>query len=328
MASSAQSAADAVRAALPTSLRGRVIAAVVVLVAAAGALGLARRHPPTERGPGLVVRVREKTPTDDAGAGGVHEDRAMSLALACTTPVERLRILDEMRYTTARLEARLSPLGDDLDDDAGDAMELFHRGVARYTPLLTAARAIEGGAWRSDDLEVRVVASCEGAARGRGETCVPLWRSGRDRQEPPEAERARFLAWAVSRAALVDLGTPARSAACAEGLRASLRKDESTISLVIGAGDLAIREVPERPELEEAARKLGRAMAANRIDDDGELDAFVHATPSGRVAPWLTLEPATLLVAPRLSALVRTSELAREIEDAPSCAGARFVHRP
>ncbi len=275
----------------------------------------------------LRARGAADAPADaSSAADDAREDRAMSLALASLTPTERRKILEGVRYTTARLEARLSPLGDDLGEDDGDPMALFRQGIARYSPALNAARALERGAWRAADVEVRAVASCAGALVAPGEACVGLWV--RAEGEPAMAERARFLAWAASRSGVLDLGARTNRDACADALRARATDDDGLLALVLGDDDLGLRPAPERPELEEAARKLGRAMAANRIADDGTLDAFARAAPSGSAAPWLTLGPSALLVVPRLSALVRQREVAGAVERAPACAGLTWTRRP
>src|SRR5262249_43943504 len=159
--------------------------------------------------------------------------------------------------------------------------------------------------WALGDLEVEAVASCADVR----ETCVPLWRESAE----PVAERGRFVAWAASHAAVIAMANPEAAPGCALGLREAALSPRSTMALVLTADDLAVVEVPERRELKDAATRLGRAMAANDIQDTQHLDAFARASPSGRVAPWLERGPNTLVVVPRLSALVRLHELPNEI---------------
>jgi hypothetical protein len=261
--------------------------------------------------------MHPRSASDAGGPSDAEEDRAMSLALASAPPAERRRIIELMAYTAARLEARLSPLGSDLGEEEGDPVERFRTEMTRYAPSFAAARALERGRWESSDLSVHIVASC---ADTPDQTCVPLWSDSAD------GERARFLAWVASRAAVIDLGARPGALACAQALRDKVPSPQSTIALVLTDDDLALKEVPERRELKDAAYRLGRAMAANEIEDTQHLDAFARSSPAGRVANWLEATPTTVLVVPRLSALARVPELATEIER--TCTPLRWVHRP
>jgi hypothetical protein len=245
----------------------------------------------------------------------------MSLALASIDPAERRRILDDMSYTAARLEARLSPLVVDLGDEDVDPVDEFRHAMESHMPSFTAARSFERGAWSIPGTETRVAASC--AEVREGETCVPLWSSA-----PRPLDRARFASWAISNAAVVDLGTPAAVEAAARALRPRTSARDSVVSLVITEADLALEEVPERPALKDAAHRLGRAMAANEIEDDQHLEAFARAKPVGRASPWLRLSKTELVVVPRLSALTHLHELVLEVEAAAPTAHIRWVNRP
>jgi hypothetical protein len=294
--------------------RALAAAAAIALLAAVAWLLLGRR----DVAPGLAFRAVSR----DAGSpNDGDEDRAMSLALASAPAPERRRIIELMDYTAARLETRLSPLGDDFGEGEGDPVEHFRKEMVRYAPSFTAARALVREAWSSPELEVRVVASCREAA---GVTCVALWGTSSDAL----AERARFLAWPASRAAVVDLGAREPALACAAQLREDVPIASSAIALVLTADDLALKEVPERRELKDAARRLGRAMAANEIEDKEHLEAFARAAPSGDAAAWLGAKPGYVVVVPRLSALVRVAELGTAIDARPACARGRWVHRP
>jgi hypothetical protein len=303
--------------------------AVFAIAAASVALALALQSksrtdvPQDVKGPVLIVR-RDAGPT--LPRSNDDEDRAMALAVASIDPAERTRILDQMRYTTARLETRLSPLGTDFGDDDGDPVEAFRSAMAAHMASFTAARAFERGAWSAAGVSARVARSCADAEIAPGETCVPLW--GDEGASPLHVRRARFLAWAASQAAIVDLGTPAAADACARALRIRLADPSSTVALVLTEADLALRPLPEQEELREAARRLGIAMAANHIEDHQHLDAFARAAPKGRVAPWLDLTPTSVLVVPRLSALARTQEFAAAIEAAAGEVRIAWVRRP
>ena len=240
----------------------------------------------------------------------------MSLAVASLSSSERGEVLAAMRYATARLESRLSPLGEDLGE--GDPIAELQEALSRYLPVLDSARAFEAGRWKSEDLDVAVAESCP-RPRSTFETCVSLWDSTQDRGAPSLTGRARFFAWSVSHATVVELPSRQRVSDCAEALRDRRRRDGSIIALVLTNEDLALREVPERGELQSAARRLGAVMAASHRHDPQRLEALGRATPTGRVAPWLSLSENAVLVVPRLSKLAHIAELPREIEGAAPC---------
>jgi len=294
-------------------------ACAAVLVAAAAIAGA--RSGGAVRGPVLIVRT---PPVGEArAAADDDEDRAIAIAIASTPPAERTRLLDAMRYTTARLEARLSPLGTDFGEDGGDAVDELRRVMASYLPTFSAARAFARGAWSAPDLEVRAAASCGTLAAG--EKCVAMWRAT-DTQAT--AERARFLAWAAARAAVADLGSRAAAEACARMLRERAAAPGSPVALALLDDDLALAPVAEREELKEAAQLLGRAMLANGFTDTQHLDAFARAPPRGQVAPWLDLPRTAIVVVPRLSAMADPGALERAIERAAGGAAIRWIHRP
>jgi hypothetical protein len=319
-----------------TSRRWRraILVAVGLAIIATLATFLARRRAPS-RGPVLVVRaIPSGTIPKEAPPDTGADDRAMALAVASTSPESRKKILEAMSYATARLEARLSPLVTDLGDDDGDPVQQFRHSMAAYVPSFTAAREIERGSWRSADLAVRVARGCDEANVLPGEVCFSLWDTN---DGPPDvARKARFLAWAASRAAVVDLGTRDRAIACAAALRARIGEEPSTVALVLTRDDLQLRPLDDRSEVQDAARKLGRAMAANDVEDTQHLEAFARAAPEGQVATWLDLPTSGLVVVPRLSAIGDTAGLVSEIEAAAAAqepkthdeATLRWVHRP
>ena len=233
---------------------------------------------------------------------------ALSLALASMSPAERGRVLDLVSNTAARLETKLSPLGTDLGEDDSDPVAELRRETRRYLPLLTAARELDRGRWDTKDLRVRVASACHEATEG--ETCAPLW----NRPGVTELERrARFFAWSVTAAAIVTFATDEAFAAGAGRLRERATLPSSPIALVLARRDLAFEAVPERDPLRDAARRLGRAMAANRRRDESRLESLGRVPPSGRSAPWLALGPRALFVVPRLSKAMSPRELSDEI---------------
>jgi hypothetical protein len=233
----------------------------------------------------------------DAGdAGAVREAtgseaRAMAIAGVSMSPADRARILEQLDYTTARLEARLSPLDTDFGDD--DPVDELRRSLERHLPTFTAARELERGAWRSADLAVRIAPSCADGKPAPDETCV----------------------------------SRERAAECARKLRERTSESASTVAVVLTDDELTLRATPDRQALQESARRLGAAMAANRRRDTKDLEAFAKAIPEERAAPWLAVAATALVVVPRLSAMSDTDGFRTEIE-AVAGAPIRWVHAP
>ena len=274
-------------------------------VAAGVRLGRSR---PVASGPVLVVRVGGDASLPVQRADG--EDRAMALAAAAMSSADRRRVLELVDYTTARLEARLSPLGTDFDE--GDPVAQLRASLAPFVPSFTASRELERGTWRSSELSVRAAASCADAQLGPGEQCLPL---SEDPAGPPGVgAHARFLAWAASHAAIVELGTAERAQRCAAALRSGATQPSSAIALVLLDDDFALRPSPDRDALRAAASRLGRAMAANGIHDTKDLEAFAKAPIAERVAPWLVLSKSQVVVIPRLSALAQKLPIGSQAE--------------
>ena len=232
----------------------------------------------------------------------------MALAASSLSPSDRRRMLEMIDYTTARLEAKLSPFGTDFDE--GDPVAQLRESLAPYLPSFTAARELERGAWQSADLAVRVAATCGDAHPAADERCISLWDATDSPHDP--GPRARFLAWAASHALVIELGTRERAEAHARALRTRATLATSTLALVLLDDDLALLPTPDRADLQAAAHRLGRAMAANGVRDTKDLEGFARAAGGGRVAPWLSVSRTQLVVIPRLSALGRRDELRRE----------------
>lgn len=251
-----------------------------------------------------------------------NEDRAMSLALASLTTEERRQAAAAMEYAAVRIEGSLMPGGEDLGD--GDPIVELRKALTHYAPSINAARAFEQGsdrAWTSADLSVRVLGACP-EKLAPGEACAAVWSSD---EEGGDVARARFLAWSITKAVVVELPTPEARAHCAEVLRTARQRDDSTVALVLTDADLRLEAVPERDEVRKSARRLGGAMTAAKREDNQKLEALGRAAPTGRVAPWLSLAPDAVLVVPRLSALVALPGLDGELRAA--CPDARTSKR-
>jgi hypothetical protein len=278
------------------------------------------------RGPVLVVRP---TAPEEAAPEPGDERRAMDLALASTSPKRRQLLLELMDFTAARLEARLSPLVEDFAEEDGEPMAEFRRGMAVHVPSFTAAREFERARWQHAGLSVRVASNCEDAKIAPDERCIPLWPAN-DAPSDATVRRARFLSWAASRAAVFELSSRVRSEACARTLRERTTHPDSPVALVLTADDLALRPVPERAALKEAALRLGKVMAANDASDTQHLESFARepAADEAPIASWLSLSDVGIVVVPRLSAIARPEDLAAEIESAAQGSLVRWIHRP
>lgn len=292
------------------------IAAIATLIVGAALVSRERRGPTPEpsREPGLVLRSGSPVTTDAGVEREEAEERALAVAIASVNPADRERLLDAMRSTTARLEARASGLGVDLDDD--DPVGALMRELARHVPMVSAARSLDATTWYARDLTARPVSSCRTAHLEAGERCVALWPTGQDAGGDGEGERARFLAWAASRAFIVSFPDANAAASCARTLRSRITRDASSLALALLHDDLELTPVAERTELESVAKQLGRAMRANGIEESTHFEALAQPAPQGRVAAWLTLQVHEVLVVPRLSALVRIDEARREVSRA------------
>ena len=307
----------------------RVHAAVIVgalAVSAAVLVSASSNRAARSTGPVLVVRSAPSA-QPDLRARDEHEQRAMALAGASMSPGDRHQILETMDVARTRLEARLSPFGDDLED--GDPLDELRLLLKPYVPTLTAARELERGRWQSADLDVRIAPSCAAATPAAGESCISLWDT---RDGPPVlGRRARFVAWAAARAVVVDLGSRARAEQCAATLRSRTRLTSSTLGLVLLDDDLAMRPTPDRAEIQEAARRLAIALAspdrARASTEHDDLEALAEARVAIRATPWLTVPPSAVVVVPRLSAMADVAGLTGEIEAAAG-PGARWIHAP
>lgn len=290
----------------------RAVPAIAIAAAVLGVIALRRSATP-DAGPVLLVRhvaragdgasPQNEAPQNEAPQTEA-EERAMALAASSMAPAERKRVLEGLDFATTRLEARLSPLATDFGDD--DPVEQLRAFLVPYLPSFTAARELERGQWAARDLAVRVAVSCSEAHPREGERCIALWASDAGSTED---RQARFVGWAASHARRIELGTRDRALACARHLRERALLESSPIALVLLDDDLAIRASSDQAELQAAAKRLGRALAANDLEAPKELEAFARAPAEARVAPWLSVSPSQLVVIPRLSALGRDLDL-------------------
>ncbi len=282
-------------------VRAAALGGAIVAAALLGVLGLRSRKAAAPEGPVLVVRARVDGTRPSLRADA--DERAMTIAAAAMGPSDRQHVLELIDFATARLEAQLSPLGTDFDE--GDPVEQLQRSLQPYLALFTAARELDRTAWASDEIEVRIAMSCAAAHVGKGETCAPLRDPAGAPPPSAQVKRARFLAWGMASARILDLGTKARAEACAKTLRIRSTEALSPIALVLLADDLALRPAADPSDLQAAATRLGRAIVVSGRQPPKDLEAFARVPRQEPVAPWLGVKDGQVLVIPRLSALGR-----------------------
>lgn len=322
--------------------QGPRVAALLAFVALAGAVVAILRHARLASAPGrfadfdgtpgLVitefdVHAKEAGRTTDGKSVSAreHDERAASLAFASAAPEDRQRVIDAVNYAAARLEARLLPIGTDFDE--GDPVGQLRTTLTSYATTFNAAHALERGRWQSDDLAVRPVASCERASLRAGERCVPLWpRDGDAGVRHSVDGRARFLAWPAANAVVFEVSSEAAKSEVLVALRRRARVAESSVALALETSDLALRPVSEHAALEQAAERLGTALAASDRAVDEQLQALASRPLERPIVPWLALSERAIVVVPRLSAIHRRAELLAEVEAAVAGQQARWIH--
>jgi hypothetical protein len=286
----------------------------------------AKRERAAACSPVLIARFSPRD-ADAHEPSSIEQDgyaRAMSLAIASMSLDEEKRIIELVDDATARLEARLLPLGSDLG--SGDPLEELRQSLGVYGPRMTAARSFVSPSFRASDVTVRPAKSCANASPDLGEECLCAWEE--DHARDAQAERARFLAWPIAYAAVLQLQDASSAEEFAKRLRRRSGDGRSNIALVLLPNDLALAPLPKTSRLGDAARRLSRALAANHLPAEPQLKTLVPAALSGPALPWLELPPTDVLVVPRLSALASLHSFVDEIENAAGPLLRRWIHRP
>jgi hypothetical protein len=291
----------------------RLVVAALLAVVALGAWAVARPRPAAAvavavavDGPVLIV---DQADGDEPRSRAIP-DGAVALALDALSPDEAERLRAALDELATRLEARAHPLAVDLDDERAPDAALAE-ALRTLRPKLTAAESLTTGRWRSRDrsLVVTVAARCpEGDRHAR---CFPLADARADGVE----RWARFSAWPVAAAGVIELASADDARAAAVELRARAASLDSKVSLVIA------------PELDaHAPRETTRAIAAcarrlsavlGRTGDTPSdqrvlLEALAADARPARL-PW-TLKPREIVVVPRLGALSNLAAFTTEIE--------------
>ncbi len=190
------------------------------------------------------------------------------------------------------LARRANPLFVSVDDAAEKNATERLRALA---PRFTAAAALSARRWRSSsgDLVVHASERC-----ANGSVCFPL--TARPVTQDLE-RRARFLAWPVGYAIILDTGHRADAQRIATTLQ-DVSPDVG-VALVLTTADLhGLRRSPALDRIFRQARRVRDHLAGGAALLDS-LGALLAAAASPDEVPWLRLPAGGVLVVPRLGAL-------------------------
>jgi hypothetical protein len=253
------------------------------------------------------------------------KDRATAIALRSITPLARLGVEHALDTLVARLEARMNPFGNDLEDGAPEAQLV---AIARASSArLGASDALASGRRASADgkMIVAIAAECPRTA-SVAISCAPLWS-----KDPPtehdDVARARFFAWPLAAAGVVAAGDASAADAIASTLRALSLTKGTTIALVLTARDLE----GEDARVDAIRARAKDALAIARRDPKADvhlLELLARESPRTSALPWLTLAPNEILVVPQMIASAETSAMSEEITNALRSQGpVKWSHR-
>jgi hypothetical protein len=276
------------------------LALAAVTLAAAGCRS---RRASRERGP--LLRVGPLTPGEP---DGVAAWRGLALAMRALPEERRAELGQEASQWLDDMEARHHPLVVDLTEGSSPPLERI-RGW--FLPIWNAACALDVRRWRlpSRELEVAIAST-------RNVRAFRAWEDGADRDSLIVA--ARFAAWPVTSARLVDARTPEQMARFESALRKRLCDPDSCLALFVDRTSLdrtepcadfdAVRKLAER------ARRFARA-APSEIDPElrSLLEHLPPVEPPTTLTSWLDLRACEVLVVPRLGALARRAEFDAEL---------------
>jgi hypothetical protein len=248
-------------------------------------------------GPALRLRQGTVTLVDPK-----EQPPTLWLALAALPPGRRSNFLDDLEASLASAEARRNPLMIDVVDD--DPKDVIRRARPWLLPLCTAAHALLSPCHASPDgLVVDVLP--RNAPREPHD--IAAWGAvfGNER-----TRRARFLAWAVSRALVVHVPDVAVARALDAELSAASIDASSAVGLVLTSG-LLRGECPDR-RLTEVLEALASALLHARGEPEPELSLSLPHRGAD-LGPWIVLSQDERLVVPKLSALSPSTRFESEL---------------
>ena len=201
------------------------------------------------------------------------------------------------------VDRRKNPLFVPLDES--EERKAVENLIAQTAPTFTAANALLSGAWPSPegDVWVRPVARC--AAQ---RLCVALQGKPED---SAEAKRARFLAWPLGYAIILEVAADARLDDVAEALRAP---GSLHIGLVLTSAELhTVRQSPALSPLQREARRVVSALAGKRTALLDTLGSLANVRSGKNAMAWLQLPARAILVVPRLGALATIEQFVADV---------------
>jgi hypothetical protein len=284
-------------------------AAVAIAIAAAvfGACNANRAAP--DRGPFLVLSA------SDAGGSTDAPGRGAALALGAMPPRERGDLRDALSDLVERLEIRHNPLVVDLEPAPID--QRLDDLSSSLLPILTAAISLASQDLASPDgsIRVRVTDRCPDRA---GQSCIALSNRGASRNAVHE--RARFLAWAVTRAVRLRFASRPAAEQAISVLRTRLSGNTARTALVLSHEDAIGRTEAVADEIRALAARA-RAKIERRAGNAPMvklLGTLATAPPAPPLVPWIALGETEVLVVPRMGALADPDGFVREVRAALS----------
>jgi hypothetical protein len=247
--------------------------------------------------------------------------RGLALALRALPEARRTELVDEVSQWVAAAEARSNPFVVDLSDESTPPLE----GVRSwFLPIWNAATALDARRWRlpREDFDVAIVRD---DVAGSGPRVFRAWQGAAEGDR--QVERARFAAWAVTHARLVDCGSTEGRDRLAARLGDRLSDPESCVGLFVDSRhlDRVERCRPFDAILEMAERSRRLAARAEPGSLDPELRSLLAHVPPGEpistVKDWLDLGTNEVLVVPRLGALARVGAYEGELKGLRAAAG-------
>ncbi len=244
--------------------------------------------------------------------GTIVRGRTAALALGSLSPLALRGLEFKLSELVRRLEIRMNPLADDLDDTAPEADLVDLARLA--APGLTACDGVASSRHASGDrkLVASVVRTCP-ASLEPGVTCVPLWHAA-SAADGSNHRRARFFAWSLASAGVLAVGGAAARDDVVEALSARSLRTDSTVAVALTEETLVGRDGAAFEHIRALARRALEILRASPAIDTRLLQLIAQGPPPGRLVPWVRLEDDEVLVVPRLDAVGDVSRLTNEVE--------------
>jgi hypothetical protein len=266
------------------------------------------RRATKEGGPWLRL---EPTTTDVEPDGAAW--RGLSLAVRALPEKQRAEIVDAISEWVDDVEMRRHPLVVDFTEELSPPLE---RVRAWFLPVWNAATALDARRWDLPGKKFQVSIAREGDSSKGAARVFRAWEGANERDVLLDG--ARFAAWPITSARLVDTEAIGGSARFAGLLRARLCDPASCVGVFVDRSSLdrldRCIEVDAIRVLAERARRLAARSAA---DLEPEVKALLDQVPTSEPATtlkdWLDLGQSEVLIVPRLGALARRAAFDDEL---------------